>query len=55
MRPKAIAGQIHDHHGVAFFLESTFVGLFFGWDRLAKLGQLSVNLLIAIGSNLSAL
>src|SRR5262249_18193061 len=41
---------------MAFFLESTFVGLFiFGWDRLPKLGHLTVTWLIAIGSNLSAL
>jgi cytochrome bd ubiquinol oxidase subunit I len=39
----------------AFFLESTFVGLFFfGWDRLSKVGHLSVTYLTAIGSNLSA-
>jgi cytochrome bd ubiquinol oxidase subunit I len=41
---------------VAFFLESTFVGLFFfGWDRLSKVGHLTVTYLTAIGSNLSAL
>jgi cytochrome d ubiquinol oxidase subunit I len=41
---------------IAFFLESTFVGLFFfGWDRLTKLGHLAVTWLVAIGSNLSAL
>jgi cytochrome d ubiquinol oxidase subunit I len=41
---------------MAFFLESTFVGLFFfGWDRLPKLGHLTVTWLVAIGSNLSAL
>jgi cytochrome d ubiquinol oxidase subunit I len=41
---------------MAFFLESTFVGLFiFGWDRLPKLGHLAVTWLVAIGSNLSAL
>jgi cytochrome d ubiquinol oxidase subunit I len=39
----------------AFFLESTFVGLFFfGWDRLSKVGHLTVTYLTAIGSNLSA-
>jgi cytochrome bd ubiquinol oxidase subunit I len=39
----------------AFFLESTFVGLFFfGWDRLSKLGHLVVTGLVALGSNLSA-
>jgi cytochrome d ubiquinol oxidase subunit I len=48
--PLAIEGLM------AFFLESTFVGLFFfGWDRLTKLGHLSVTWLVAIGSNLSAL
>ena len=41
---------------MAFFLESTFVGLFiFGWDRLPKLGHLAVTWAVAIGSNLSAL
>jgi cytochrome d ubiquinol oxidase subunit I len=41
---------------MAFFLESTFVGMFiFGWDRLPKLGHLTVTWLVAIGSNLSAL
>jgi cytochrome d ubiquinol oxidase subunit I len=41
---------------MAFFLESTFVGLFFfGWDRLSKPGHLMVTILLAIGSNLSAL
>jgi cytochrome d ubiquinol oxidase subunit I len=40
----------------AFFLESTFVGLFFfGWDRLSKVGHLVVTGLVALGSNLSAL
>jgi cytochrome d ubiquinol oxidase subunit I len=48
--PLAIEGLM------AFFLESTFVGLFFfGWDRLPKVGHLSVTWLVAIGSNLSAL
>jgi cytochrome d ubiquinol oxidase subunit I len=48
--PLAIEGLM------AFFLESTFVGLFiFGWDRLSKLGHLTVTWLVAIGSNLSAL
>src|SRR5471032_3381290 len=48
--PLAIEGLM------AFFLESTFVGLFFfGWDRLSKLGHLTVTYLAAIGSNLSAL
>lgn len=41
---------------VAFFLESTFVGLFFfGWDRLSRLGHLIVTALVALGSSLSAL
>ncbi|MGD8680049.1 MAG: cytochrome ubiquinol oxidase subunit I [Lysobacterales bacterium] len=48
--PLAIEGLM------AFFLESTFVGLFFfGWDRLPKVGHLVVTSLVAIGSNLSAL
>jgi cytochrome d ubiquinol oxidase subunit I len=48
--PLAIEGLM------AFFLESTFVGLFFfGWDRLSKLGHLIVTFLVALGSNLSAL
>ena len=41
---------------VAFFLESTFVGLFFfGWDKLSKIGHLVVTALVALGSSLSAL
>ncbi|HEY3730414.1 MAG TPA: cytochrome ubiquinol oxidase subunit I [Steroidobacteraceae bacterium] len=41
---------------MAFFLESTFVGLFFfGWDRLSKIGHLIVTILVAIGSSFSAL
>jgi cytochrome bd ubiquinol oxidase subunit I len=41
---------------MAFFLESTFVGLFFfGWDRLSKIGHLVVTGLVALGSSLSAL
>jgi cytochrome d ubiquinol oxidase subunit I len=48
--PLAIEGLL------AFFLESTFVGLFFfGWGRLSKVGHLSVTYMTAIGSNLSAL
>ena len=48
--PLAIEGLM------AFFLESTFVGLFFfGWDRMSKTGHLAVTWLVAIGSNLSAL
>lgn len=41
---------------MAFFLESTFVGLFFfGWDRLGKIQHMLVTWLVAFGSNLSAL
>ncbi|MBS0576851.1 MAG: cytochrome ubiquinol oxidase subunit I [Proteobacteria bacterium] len=48
--PLAIEGLM------AFFLESTFVGLFFfGWDRLGKLQHLAVTWLTALGANLSAL
>jgi len=48
--PLAIEGLM------AFFLESTFIGLFFfGWDRLSKRQHLMVTLLMAIGTNLSAL
>ena len=48
--PLAIEGLM------AFFLESTFVGLFFfGWDKLSKVGHLTVTFLVALGSNLSAL
>jgi cytochrome d ubiquinol oxidase subunit I len=48
--PLAIEGLM------AFFLESTFVGLFFfGWDRMSKLGHLAVTWLVAIGSSISAL
>jgi cytochrome d ubiquinol oxidase subunit I len=40
---------------VAFFLESTFLGLWiFGWDRLPKKAHLASIWLVAIGSNLSA-
>lgn len=48
--PLAIEGLM------AFFLESTFIGLFFfGWDRLTKVQHLGVTWLVAIGSNMSAL
>jgi cytochrome bd ubiquinol oxidase subunit I len=48
--PLAIEGLM------AFFLESTFIGLFFfGWDRLRKTQHLMVTMLMAIGTNLSAL
>jgi cytochrome d ubiquinol oxidase subunit I len=41
---------------MAFFLESTFVGLFFfGWERLSKVAHLTVTGLVALGSSLSAL
>lgn len=41
---------------MAFFLEATFVGLFFfGWDRLSRRGHLAATWAVAIGSNLSAL
>ena len=41
---------------MAFFLEATFVGLFFfGWDRLSKVGHLVVTWCVALGSNFSAL
>ena len=41
---------------MAFFLESTFVGLFFfGWDKLSKVQHLTVTWLLAIGTSLSAL
>jgi len=41
---------------MAFFLESTFVGLFFfGWNRLSKVQHLTVTWLLAFGTNLSAL
>jgi cytochrome d ubiquinol oxidase subunit I len=48
--PLAIEGLM------AFFLEATFIGLFFfGWDRLSRRQHLIVTWLVAIGSNLSAL
>ncbi len=41
---------------MAFFMEATFVGLFFfGWDRLSKPGHLMVTWLVAIATNFSAL
>jgi cytochrome d ubiquinol oxidase subunit I len=41
---------------MAFFLESTFVGLFFfGWNRLSRVQHLTTTFLVALGSNLSAL
>ena len=48
--PLAIEGLM------AFFLESTFIGLMIlGWDKLTKVQHLAVTALTAIGSNLSAL
>jgi cytochrome d ubiquinol oxidase subunit I len=48
--PLAIEGLM------AFFLESTMIGLFFfGWDRLSRTQHLMVTMLMAIGTNLSAL
>ncbi|MBK7469295.1 MAG: cytochrome ubiquinol oxidase subunit I [Betaproteobacteria bacterium] len=48
--PLAIEGLM------AFFLESTFVGLFFfGWKKLSRIQHLGVTFLVALGSNLSAL
>ena len=48
--PLAIEGLM------AFFLEATFVGLFFfGWSRLSKVGHLATTWLVALGTNLSAL
>src|SRR6266404_9977035 len=36
---------------VAFFLEASFVGLFFfGWERLSRVGHLVVTALVALGS-----
>lgn len=41
---------------MAFFLEATFIGLFFfGWDKLSSRAHLAVTWLVALGSNLSAL
>ncbi|MDQ0509865.1 cytochrome ubiquinol oxidase subunit I [Ancylobacter amanitiformis] len=41
---------------MAFFLEATFVGLFFfGWDKLSKVGHLIATWAVAAGSNFSAL
>ena len=48
--PLAIEGLM------AFFLESTFIGLFFlGWERLSKRQHLMVTFLTAVGSSLSAM
>lgn len=48
--PLAIEGLM------AFFLEATFVGLFFfGWDKLSKFQHMTCTWLLALGTNLSAL
>ncbi len=48
--PLAIEGLM------AFFLEASFVGLFFfGWNRMSKVVHLTVTWLVALGTNLSAL
>lgn len=48
--PLAIEGLM------AFFLEATFVGLFFfGWDKLSKFQHMCCTWLLALGTNLSAL
>jgi len=48
--PLAIEGLM------AFFLESTFVGMFFlGWDRLTRRQHLAGTFLMALGTNFSAL
>ena len=48
--PLAIEGLM------AFFLESTFIGLFFfGWDRVSRKQHLLITILMAVGTNLSAL
>lgn len=48
--PLAIEGLM------AFFLESTMVGLFFfGWDKLSRVQHLMVTIMMALGTNLSAL
>jgi cytochrome d ubiquinol oxidase subunit I len=48
--PLAIEGLM------AFFLEATFVGMFFfAWDRLTRVQHLAATWLLALGTNLSAL
>ncbi|HML07965.1 MAG TPA: cytochrome ubiquinol oxidase subunit I [Xanthobacteraceae bacterium] len=48
--PLAIEGLM------AFFLEATFVGIFFfGWDKMSPRAHLAVTWLMALGTNLSAL
>lgn len=48
--PLAIEGMM------AFFLEATFIGLFFfGWDRLSSIAHLACTWLLALATNFSAL
>ncbi len=48
--PLAIEGLM------AFFLEATFVGMFFfGWDKMSRVQHLVCTWLLALGANLSAL
>ena len=48
--PLAIEGLM------AFFLEATFVGMFFfGWDKMSRVQHLACTWLLALGANLSAL
>ncbi len=48
--PLAIEGLM------AFFLEATFIGLFFfGWQKMPKVGHLAATTLMALGANFSAL
>jgi cytochrome d ubiquinol oxidase subunit I len=48
--PLAIEGLM------AFFMEATFIGLFFfGWNKLTRVQHLVVTCLMALGTNLSAL
>jgi cytochrome d ubiquinol oxidase subunit I len=48
--PLAIEGLM------AFFLEATFVGvMFFGWQKLSRPAHLLTTIMVALGSNLSAL
>ena len=48
--PLAIEGLM------AFFLEATFIGMFFvGWNKLSRVQHLAATVLMAVGTNLSAL
>jgi cytochrome bd ubiquinol oxidase subunit I len=48
--PLAIEGLM------AFFLEATFIGMFFfGWNKLSRVQHLAATVLMALGTNLSAL